>query len=191
MQRKDALTSLIYEQLAIWLRSTDTPNRASINCGYCADFRDGVFYAFKRQPALADIDFDNICYSDLALGEDRPTPPPGLTWEQLGGHSGLLKNVCHEWIRLDGFHFDSEVPEGVASPFEVPCVRRSLAGALALDQPELLAELVTNPWWMSSVRMATSNIRWYLWSSNETASPRTQALLEVMEKLVVYAHEQK
>lgn len=190
MTRNKAITSLISEQLAVWLAEPDTPTPASINCGYCADFRDGVFHVFKQHAELADIDFDDIYYSDLALQEDRPAPPLGLTWNELGNSAapgeqptGLLKWTCHEWMRLDGLHFDSEAPEGVENPFDLPCIRRSLANTLALHYPDLLASLVGHSWWQRSVQMSAENLRWHIRFFDEPIGSSARTMLDVMEKL--------
>lgn len=185
------METVVRNHVQLWLtEEVKTPTAAAINGGFCADFRDGLFSAMKAVAELADLDWQDLCYSDLDLDEERPEPPPGLDWVLLGRDTrneagkpiGRLNYCCHEWVRLDGLHFDSEAPEGVSNPFEVPCIRRGLTAALAAQQPGLLTQLVHHSWWQLSVDMTIKQLQWQIESDEDQDSGCRQALqiLEVI-----------
>lgn len=189
---KAAIQAVVRQQVQLWLTGeTETPTAAAINSGYCADFRDGLFSAMREMPALAELDWRDLCYNDFDLDAERPAPPPGLDWGLLskrpqngaGMPVGLLDFCCHEWVQFDGWHFDAEVPEGVSNPFDVPCIRRGLTAAIARQQPELLGKLTHDPWWQTSVVLTIQQLKWQIDFDADPNDLTTRQILQTLEEI--------
>ena len=167
-----ALSRLIRKHTEEWtsLRSDITPTAASVNNGYCSDFRHGLLEDMKIEPGLSTLDPGDICMDDLDLKDAKPTTPEGVDWDFLTSSRtemrglSLIDCLCHSWLFVEGRHYDCESPEGEASPFDLPCLRRALVSAVVTFVPGEWKRLESFNWWIESRLMLESfideNERW-------------------------------
>lgn len=123
------------------------PDLPSINAGGCTAFTRAVRRELGREfcdeIGLEELGIDNLMESE----DDEPTvmdrallaehwplvvPPEGLGWDDIDALAAAAGFSCgtHEWLVLDGRHYDAEAPDGVDNPFDLPFFQRVVAGWL-------------------------------------------------------------
>lgn len=123
--------------------SQDGLSPIHINHGLCADFADAL---------SSRLDVHIVNTEDLIAGDLEVDPPEGLSWDMLLAWD--ISDLGHSWIELDGRHYDAERPEGVANPFDLPCLRAGLHEFIHLKEPGSTAILEAgSDWWRDTARM--------------------------------------
>jgi hypothetical protein len=101
----------------LWLRDTflddaDVTSYPDINSGLCADFADSIWRKFPQVDVLGIYEL-----SDLeAFPTDDPMIIEAMTFEAVG----------HSFVHYKGKYFDSECPNGVNGPYDLPVIRRAI-----------------------------------------------------------------
>jgi hypothetical protein len=124
-----------------------------INTGMCADFADAFTSFYGRGTEVLGTD---DLFEEARSGGERmagAVPPPGTTWELLDA-LGAVDVLSHSWIAHDGLHYDAEAIEGVANPFDLPCIRHCLHELIEMREEDLLAALTDeHPWWQDTSKI--------------------------------------
>lgn len=90
----------------------------------------------------------------------KSAPPDRMTWEDLSKMG--IADIAHEWVCLNGRHYDAEVPEGVDSFVAIPIIRRAIAEKLQTVTGGLPSLLYTD--WM---RESISKLHLYNYWKND------------------------
>lgn len=86
--------------------------------------------------------------------------PPGTTWEELV-KLGVVADMWHVWVSLNGRHYDAAHPEGVAQPLELRAIRQGIVEAMeALAEQRLCRLMQAHPWWVESMRLSQELGEW-------------------------------
>ena len=142
------LTEAIQLELARWLADAPGTTARDINRGQgahgcCSDFVCDVYERLggidsAYELGLSEIGVDNFMDRDEdgecatfdqdLIKEHWPlvVPPEGMTWDDLSKMAltcGFSAGT-HEWIHLNGRHYDSETPNGVDNFFDLPFFKR-------------------------------------------------------------------
>lgn len=124
----ETLTAAIHHFVEEFKKKGISPEQ--IGDGHCFEFARAVMRHFGNQenPKFHLIGTEDFCEPphneelDIALvkkhwGAHFPSDVPNKVWKELGG-------ATHEWIVLDGMHYDAEAPQGVPSFVDLPFFKR-------------------------------------------------------------------
>lgn len=155
MNVSQCIEDLVRKYVEVW-RVANTAE--AINNGYCMDFADFLL----KYPAVANDGFfimDSWAIrSGVVMDEYEVHDQGHLNWSLLEGYgisppSDLSQDdldkvyfAYHVWVTNGYLHYDSESPEGVASPFDLPIFKRDIERHLAKPVP---AQTVTKALRMS------------------------------------------
>jgi hypothetical protein len=117
--------------------------------GECGDFFHWVWEEGKaRGLAIEGDSFDCGLTCKTVLQS-----PPGISLDALK-RLHITDHLNHVWIVQDGRHFDAATPDGVATPWDLRCVRQALLEVMRMEQPALAAALCRDdPWWQESAEL--------------------------------------
>jgi hypothetical protein len=143
------LSKTILQVRSEWIDGT-TFDVSDINCGAhpngcCSDFVSTVYATFGGAKEVYELGISEVgidgfmtdrgdgCLSFdrslLAMHWPAVMPPGDLTWDDMDALSedAGFNAGTHEWMVLEGRHYDAECPEGVDSFFDLPFFRRVVA----------------------------------------------------------------
>lgn len=127
------------------LLSEGIASAAEINAGRCtcvvsdvAEELGGLDAFYEHGMSELGIDQLMIVEDGEPSGFDRDliadhwkdfVPPEGLNWDDMDAIAayGNFSAGTHEWIVMDGRHYDAEAPAGVDNPFDLPFFQRIVA----------------------------------------------------------------
>jgi hypothetical protein len=153
----ESLTTAIYKLRAEYVAKGDYDSYRAINSGGCENFASDVDGLIGSPTESADYQIIDPAHFLLAplegdennwgypldrdhLHSNWPSvvPPAGLDWDDLDHVSafGNFSSGTHIWIFSHGKHYDSEAPEGVNTPFELPFFQRIIGRWIEAGKPE-------------------------------------------------------
>jgi len=116
--------------------------------GECGDFAHVVWEAMREQHGTEVETCNSIDHLTTAA------PPPGTTWEELA-KLGVIADMWHVWVALDGRYYDAAHPEGVTQALELRAIRQGLVEAMEVLAEQRLCRLMqAHPWWVESMRLS-------------------------------------
>jgi hypothetical protein len=153
----ETISAAIYKLRADYVTNGQYGSYQEINAGGCEDFATDIHEligspaenleyqmidpAYFLQPPL-DGDDDNWGFplnrDHLQAKWPSVVPPAGMDWDDLDHISafGNFFSGTHIWIFSHGKHYDSEAPEGVDTPFDLPFFKRIIQMWIEEGKPE-------------------------------------------------------
>lgn len=140
----------------------------AVNDGRCEDLAQDVLerLGVNEGPQICmfeisgitdeDGDFDRKLLSRRKFA--AMLPPPGLHWEDMDDLG--ICGVAHIWLWSGDRHYDCDAPDGVENPFDLPLMRRCVAGAIRETRPDDEERLAADPWWKESFAMHDELVAW-------------------------------
>lgn len=153
---REAIETLVAE----FVETGRAESPEAINCGECVDFAEALQDRLPGTPLSAYpgavLQFEDFCADedgepgdirrDAVAREPGFVPPPGLDWCTLDRWR-IGECVVHAWLSVAGRHYDSETPEGVDNPFDLPCIRSTVLAVGENEEPGRVEALSELPWW--------------------------------------------
>ena len=108
------ISTIIEQAVTEWLKAPETPTAQDICSGWCCDFADPIYFAY-RDKGVEIMALDSV-EDAVAFCIDSPAVLEAL-------RVGFLS---HTFLRYVGKYYDAETPEGVSHPLLLPTYSRAL-----------------------------------------------------------------
>lgn len=130
--KQNSISDIVRELTREFVEEYNVP--ADIIChGHCVDFADNLYKILKNMGYDADIISDTMFYDEF--GDEEPE----MMWDanEYGNKPDNFDDIGlpgHNWVYVNGKHYDAEAPDGVTDMFELPIIKDFYSNGTIIEE---------------------------------------------------------